>query len=277
MKRLNPRLSALPLALTIGFLAAGSGSSALAGFIPNPQVSYTGSNGLSGAGDPGTFTKTSCDPQNLCQTTTVGISYDSSSFRKGSITATGISNDFPDPRAESQVSASLTFWFGVFGSDNGLVPLVVAGESAATATVFHPGLRATSLASMNIDVPGLIRLPSLLLSCFDTFIPLECAGTSFASGSFPIFVQPNVIGLDMASVTLFAGGFAKGGTFIAVIDPTIDFAPGFDSTGLTLMFSATPVSAVPEPGTLPLLALGIAVLLYTARSASCRRSDIYST
>jgi hypothetical protein len=89
-----------------------------------------------------------------------------------------------------------------------------------------------------------------------TSVTTNLAFTATSSDSFQV---------ELVAGTEAGVGSASGGSFTATIDPAITFAPGFDSTGVTLEFSpdiGSPVSSVPEPSNGELLLAGLVATLY---------------
>lgn len=258
----------IPSALTLVLLFAGLCSSASGDqLLPaSYQAVVRGNPNVPDA--PGTYVGASCDSI-TCQSSTVTMLYG---------TGLHVGNGFADAEGRASQSSHFTYaaaeatvqyYFGVFGPFNGEVPLVFSGTAESAEGVFQEKDGSASAGGYIKIFNGNSRTSTF--NFCDTSAPnpnaiiitVPCAYDRGTSWTAQVLVTPNPSESELGSITLFAAGFAIGGNFIAEIDPTLTFAPGFDHTGLTLEFSPNPISTstVPEPGSLLLLGSVIAGLI----------------
>ena len=256
-------------------LAGGVVSNAYGSPLPAPYFLYQ-INGLpQTAGDslPGSYVGTLCDNLGNCAAST-GSAFYFNPQGNGTVSASG-SAPSKSPDAVGGASVSLEYYFGVFGPFDGPVPLKITGNlttsaaflandgvAQATATVRVFDGEFASDPYTNFEACQSVQGPDP-----DNYEAGSCGIDSDGEPpnptlqfSYYLTVNPNPDLNSLGSILLTVGGFAYNGTFSANIDPTITFAPGFDSTGLTLEFSPGPAdTTTPEPRSLALL--GAALVL----------------
>jgi hypothetical protein len=182
--------------------------------------------------------------------------------------------------AEGEADAE--YFFAVVGPPGQLVPLVISGSGSTFVDLNQKGPPARATGSSSIFVtngllpvdPGLAQSARAdFCSADDNHLGFFTCGTFPTAGSFKFNL--NVLSDTFsASVLLDAQGSAVDGKFRASVDPVITFAPGFDSTGYSLVFSPSPSPAVPEPASLLFLGSSILGLVRMARR---KRSDHNTT
>jgi hypothetical protein len=147
---------------------------------------------------------------------------------------------------------------------NTLIPLVVSGFASFTSALGPNSTIGGQLQNFaSITVGGQTPNGGTIANS---------AGSSPSVGPSPFQVQvgafayvPNAISLRTFE-SIYNNGDAVPGTVSAFVDPIISFAPGFDSTGYSIMVSpgiANGDPTVPEPASFTLagLALAGAILL----------------
>ncbi len=219
---------------------------------------------------PGIVHILNCDDMNNCESSdfdTFFANGGSSASMSGSSTFTLLPNGLPPLNPPTSKARTLVkFDFAVIGTSLApAVPVVVRYNASATA---DGAGRAEALGFIQVIQSGVGAEAQF---CDSTQVG-ACAGygipSSSISGTVSINVVPNRTDPSTAaSVALSIQGEAYQGSYFAKIDPTVSFAPGFNSTGLSLIFSPNPV---PEPATSTLMALGLASVVGWYRS---RRSN----
>jgi len=281
-------LPAVRLALAVVFAVAGISSAFGDTILPNPVflAELGESPNIVVGTHPGTFFATAgCDQPIGCEESMVTLSYTPSSPESSSIFVSG--NSF---LGNTEATGMMLYYVGVFGPFGAPVPLQIKSHGLATST-------ANTDSSMNqgfggaegeVDIfnnadPVLPGREIINMQFCSKSGPLSifepCEFPSEASGSDVIYVQPNVTGTQLSFIVLRVDGSSginggsggpAGGSYFAELDPTVSFAPGFDSTGYTLLFSPEPIPEVPEPSNLLLLGSGITSLFWVARKKQRR-------
>ena len=198
--------------------------------------------------NPGFETETICDLANRCETTNIDVSF---SGGGATVSVSGSENNSGSPKSFGV--GQVLFYFAVSGPDKNVpVPLVVSVSGAATVTG-----GANGGGKIEVDAPSTGMLASA------SFCTPFC-GPSSVDGFLQISTLPNIFnGPNLDSIFVEAsGGIPFGGpaVFSAVADPMVSFAPGFDSTGYSIVFSPDASTAVPEPSSVILLGLALLVL-----------------
>jgi hypothetical protein len=110
--------------------------------------------------------------------------------------------------------------------------------------------------------------------CVDVFFPAPSTTcTSPAAGTFTLQTQVRVNDANQITISAGAGFFQSPSTAetsfaVTAVDPVISFAPGFDSTGYSIVLSdgiGNQAASVPEPATWALFGLGAAMVVLRAR------------
>jgi hypothetical protein len=81
-------------------------------------------------------------------------------------------------------------------------------------------------------------------------------GNSSLNVALPLVFYTNTLYEANVAVTGVEAEYSASAVVKALADPSISFAPGFDSTGYQILFSPDPVSPVPEPSTRWLILCG---------------------
>ncbi|HVP27942.1 MAG TPA: hypothetical protein VMW35_02115 [Myxococcota bacterium] len=204
----------------------------------------------------------------------------------------------PAPLAHAHVAgqgtsrAILQYWFRVVGPAANLpVPIQISGEIQIDAggAVFRQNMVWGVTAQLNAQAldgplaPGVGEVDS-------KFSTVDCSPTSVGPipvtppiGSCPATSQDQAVLLALNTlsgadnrVTLVAAANNQesfSASFDALVDPLISFAPGFDSTGYSILLSDDVGNAVPEPSSALLVTPAMVVLLRLRRSKKSRRSS----
>lgn len=259
-------------ALVIPVLLIFSRSPAPAGSLPPAQFQASGEGlvGFQTTTDPGTFSASNCFLGD-CQTTMWSLSYASGSA------STSMSGTDTGPGNAAGGIATTTFYFGVVGNYSGVVPVVVTATANTSAS--SPGSSSSGVkeyAQAYADVSAFNPVDTSvdggfeggLAACTASGAPAQCSGlpSSFTNSTIKFDISPNEFGANASYVELLASTSTNGGSFSVSVDPMVTFAPGVDSTGLSLEFSPNPpVSATPEPASLLLLGTGLLALAWMIR------------
>lgn len=240
--------------------------------VPAAAVYITVGNGTSNGGAtlsiPGTVGGGDCYTIGACGTATVTGSFaygDGAVFGNGSVSGLA---DNVDPLSDYG-AGDITFYFEVLGgTPNEIVQLVLTAGVSVAATGNSVGN-----AFVNVTAAGSTNAPSLHACTTPDLAsgsPNSCAAglPTSESGSFTFTALANFLSfstgtyvpaLDSVEISGDGETFSGAGTWSFSADPMISFAPGFDSSGLSIVFSPNfPGSApTPEPGTLLLLGSGL--------------------
>lgn len=273
MKNAFRRISAIAVILLAGGAVSGAFGNGI--IVPLPAPSFTYSDVWVDASDPvgtspGPFKTGACDAMSNCETTIFNSSYSNGG---GTASLAGVSiwtlqpNGLPPlnpPTSKGELIVS--YDFAVVGYyPSGEVPVVVTYSASSDALGAGRGMAYGYIAVSQ----GAAGTTDQAKFCASTQVG-ECsslhAPSSSISGKVSINVVPNVFDPSTAAEVVFAiTGEAYQGSYSAQIDPTVSFAPGFDSTGLSLVFSPNPPSSVPEPASWALVLGGLGLLALLRR------------
>ncbi len=171
----------------------------------------------------------------------------------------------------ASVSATTSYQFAVEGPAGipPTVPILITSyvQYGVTGTVANNGFNSTEWnADAEVDLNGQV-LNTAQGASYDA----SSLDQSFLEASAVNVLSNTVYDVQVAAIVGADNTYADASTGVfAFANPMISFAPGFNSTGDTLIFSPgigdgpiseTPPSATPEPATLTLLGLGAAGLL----------------
>jgi hypothetical protein len=204
-------------------------------------------------------------------------------FPTGSFTVTGgghgAGTTTPTPSAfcsaaaetleASLCSTVIKYEFRVNGPSGASATLTIGAFAAFFAGGVVDGTRWSASADVRLGNAPVVAVPNSKCTPGAT----SCEATS---GFFLATVLDNAV--NLISVEAFANvnndfvGTQAVTDVLAFADPQISFAPGFDSTGLTLQFSPgvgdgpprDSMPTIPEPGTLTLVGVGAAGLFARA-------------
>ena len=267
MKNVLSRLSGVRLMLAIASMFVGLSSTAYADpFLPEPEYRRT----ISGAFTdemPGTTAATECDMAGKCAVTTVNASY-TNHVQLASVTGVSGSLD-----VGANGFASVSYFFAVIGPVTESVPLKITPKGVATATAAFNSGQAIARSFITTEYPGLPIITKTACAASGLGVANFCVDPSTYSD--PIFVNAIADG-PFRTITVAAECEVILGACSAVMDPTVTFASGFDSTGFSIVFSPSPVvtGTVPEPASFLLLGSSILALIRIARQ---KRSDHNTT
>jgi PEP-CTERM motif-containing protein len=261
MKNFLSRLSGLQVVIAV-LLLAGLSSSAFADTVllqlPQFDTAFSGLGGYD-TSEPGHHEGGGCDfHTTFCSSATADLDYPHGTIGRVSVSTTSpFSGAINGPLVGA--GASVTSYFEVTGPFFAMVPLVIHGFVAVTTS--GPG---GSLGTGGID----IRIPVEHLQVYSNSycdstnareLPVIGVNCDFEPATSTAIVALFQVPTGLPALAkIEVGCETLSGTCINRIDPTIDFAPGFDPTGFTLVFSPSPTSSspVPEPSTLGLLSVG---------------------
>ena len=156
-----------------------------------------------------------------------------------------------------QTNASVTSYFEVIGPSNPSVPLIFSatGSTSVSAVVGSYGY-----ATASVETGSLGATIYSVGAC--SMIFYDCGGTSSTVGlpsSFNVNQSLSLAAGTLYAVVIGAQGYSNAGGFSASVDPSVTFAPGFNATGYSIVYSSDLSPApVPLPASAWLFLTGLA-------------------
>jgi len=166
--------------------------------------------------------------------------------------------------------ASLTYELEVLGPP-GSVPILVDVSGAVSGHLDPGDSFATLLLQSNWGIEDVVLGP-VFSDAIDSGVQHEDFARSFSHTAF-VTVTANHIHRVTMFVDVEVGGGEFGANATALIDPVFSFAPGVDPA-YSFQFSQgignSPISAVPEPGSVVLLSTGAIAIGFLRRRSRLR-------
>jgi hypothetical protein len=230
-----------------------------------PDAQFTGS----ATGTPplnntaGTLTGSVCTPDGL---TCTGTDTMSAGYTGGNGYGSASGASSLGTIAES--GGSVQYAFEVVAPAGTYNPVQLMFTASGTTSIGIGGYAYTAVdALVETSNHGQLFLAGVACTADNTFLNGSCSLASSFTAAQTFTYTSNYIGY----VGLQFFGEGDGETYNAFVDPQISFAPGFNSTGYQLIFSAdapgSPPAPVPLPDSFVLLLFGLAGLLAVARVA----------
>lgn len=244
-------------------LAAAAAPSAFADLIVPQVVFYASLNG-NDLSEPGSHSSTTCDTTG-CVTAAVNLHY---AYQDGgpyaNVFADVVGSD-TNYRNGGNAYGSISYYVGVEGPDDGSkadIDFDLSGTATLAGVTYG---YAQGGADVVDSTDHQQRSISFCAAAAEPDTGCPDYGSGQASSTFEVDMTPNYFSTLFYTASCEVYGT---GACFSNADPQVYFAPGFDSTGYTLVFS--PIPDVPEPSTLPLM-ISATALVFVLRRSSCRR------